>query len=386
MLQESSSFRRRCVAAVEYFTLLRMHLSWRNIVSAGSALLDRRPPAQKALQAVRVLVFDHEEYPGFGGTCFLVSAFGTTYAITARHCLGTAVPDHIRVPATRTDGKMLLLPPDNIYWYNAGDFDDSADVAVIVLSQHLADSLFIGSCGFSNPTLGETLHIPGYPKSRSRVHYDLKIDGEPVIAPDGEHIRHLFLWQDVTRKGQCIRPPGPTVLGSVKFSQDDAETSNGMSGAPVFVERQGKLAIAGMLVRANGERGHFIGGEHLARTLMRVVAKDTRAVNVVERLVYASALDGDHREATLGHEVTTHIGCVLRAMFEGAPEGEVRAILDRWLAGEGALGQLAIDRALELRDKGALTGSLKGVCEVLQHIRNNPPAQVGLKGKSAPAA
>lgn len=389
-----SWLRRKYLALREWYLLIRGYLSWRNFMGLiRSAFDQRKPPPQRAIDAIRALVFDYGDYPGFSGSCFLVNAFGRSYALTARHCLGGSEPDHLRIPVSNIDGRMDLATPDAIYWYNAGDYDDTADLAVIVLPDPIPGSLDIGTCGFADPVVGETVYVAGYPKSYSGVHYDfdIDIDGQPLFAPDGSQVNHLFAWNPVVREAKCTGIPAATDLGQLEFSPDDVQEPNGMSGAPVFVERAGKLAIAGVLVRANSDRGHFIGGKYqLASTLMRVVAKNPAAVNVVERLAYAEVVGGTPATASSeGQGISAHVGMFLHAVLQGAPVGETTIVLRRWLGGEGTLGDIAVDRVLELKQRGML--QLSGddhpeLLDVLEHLRANRPTWRDSSAPQLPAS
>jgi hypothetical protein len=113
----------------------------------------------------------------------------------------------------------------------------------------------------------------------------------------------------------------------------------------VFVVRNGKLSVGGMLVRANSTRGHFIAGDDLKWTVARNVAKNSTIVDRVLSLLEAGLVDGRlARDDSPGAEIIKRIGGMLSGAFDG-DEGRVRKTLQDWPTSGKSLAVLAVERA-----------------------------------------
>lgn len=303
-------------------------------------LLIPRPLPELMTQSVRPVVWFDDDYPGFGGTCFLVRAFGCTFAVTARHVLGGTPPVNLMIPHTCDSGPMDLRRPRDIYWYNAGDYDHVADIAIAVMEDFGDSPLHTVKIGFTNPRPGETVFVPGFPLRRSEVRYDIDDPERPVHLPDGSLLKHLFIWNGIYARGRSLASSAPGTLGSLQFDETDGCSDlNGLSGAPVFVVRGGKLAVGGMVVRAGAQIAHFVPGEAIGLHVMRVAAKEPYVMTTAFKILHLfSVLEGTH-PGTAVSRVLADLGGFVSGVGDRAI---VQKTLHEWVAGRGPLSKLAL--------------------------------------------
>jgi hypothetical protein len=181
-----------------------------------------RSPLRRAAASVRGVVWHDDDFPGFAGTCVLINALGLHCAVTARHVLNGALPapDNFRVPADQTTGRMRLIEPKAIFWYNAGTYDHVADVAVAILDEPVEGALDALSIGFTTPSPNEGAFIIGYPKATSQVLYDVNNGREhPLLAADGTPVDHIFAWDPVLLGCVCSRSGHVAELGVLESTQ-----------------------------------------------------------------------------------------------------------------------------------------------------------------------
>ena len=323
----------------------------------------RVAPWKIVTECVRPLVWDDAEYPGFSGTCFLLDAFGKTYAFTARHALGGAPPSNLAISKTLKSGPVTLLMPSVTYWYNAGDYDHLADKAVAVFDSHISGALPL-DIGFVTVEPGERLAIRGYPRSLSRVHYD--IDGSELraLGLDAANMNCLFDWEQAVIMGRCLTPATPMNLGTIALDDSDQFDLDGMSGSPVFARREGKPKIAGMLVRGGNGHAHFISANSLMVRLAFCVAKDRGVVEMVIRLVESAIVGGDVAvgKNLLGASIVDCAVRDLRMLFND-DHHLISTVLQDWARGDKLLGNLILSRVSSVHLE-TIIGT--DACEVLR--------------------
>ncbi len=294
---------------------------------------------RRAGQAVRPVVWSHPDYPGFGGTCFLVHLFGSAFAITARHVLGSTEPDNFSIPRAQADGPMRLIHPTNIVWYNAGDFDHVSDIAVAALPELPPGAMNIAGIKAMGAENGEQLYALGYPKSFSSVSYE--VDATP--GWQGKLYRDLgvtdlFVWNCVRLSGACTRPPSLQDLGEIRLRGVPAfATLDGMSGSPVFAMRAGHFEFVGMIARGGGDppRAWFVDGVQILHTLTRSLVRDQRIAETLRRLLKDQ---GNFRQ------FANYAGGFLVSLFQGDRDLAMQ-VMTEWLDGHGSVLELAFGRA-----------------------------------------
>jgi hypothetical protein len=248
------------------------------------------------------------------------------------------------VPATLETGRMNIVKPEDVYWYNAGEYDHVADIAVAIFRNTISGSLNTPTIGFVEPMPGERIHIIGYPKATSRVDYDVNENREdPIVAPDGTPAKHVFVWEPLSIAGYCKTVPTPLNLGTVELDPGNTVDIDGMSGSPAFVIRNKRPAIAGMVVRGGTRHAHLICATQLVTYLARNVAKDRAVVDFIFRLIESSMVQHVVVDsASLGGQIVQALGEFLAIHLGDA--NLVKQTMEEWLRGSGPIGQLVLRR------------------------------------------
>ena len=292
------------------------------------------------LKCVRPVIWRDDDFPGFSGTCFLARAMGHDLALTARHVLGGPNPDNMAIPVSLEFGPMGVAEPPGVFWYNLGAYDHVSDLAVALLNTHVDGALDLASVGFTSLQAGETAMIVGFPKALSRVDYDINAQHRKLLGvPDASPFRALFLWNPDATASTCVHAGGPADLGRVEFSSD-LGPPDGMSGSPLFVMRKGKLWVAGMLVRASQNVGHFIPGLNIKPFVALNYAKSPAVVEQLIRVI----VDGREIVGSPGAMIVHHVVEHLSGIF-GGDRARVEEALQDWPKSEKALLDLALERA-----------------------------------------
>jgi hypothetical protein len=220
-----------------------------------------------------------EGWPGISGSCFLVRAFGKTFAVTARHTFGKSEPYGLRVPKEMVGPiETDWLVPDGVYWYNADtEYDHIADVAIAGLPELVGPALeFVAKQddGVALPGRGDRLVVVGYPRSHGEIRYwdleEMSDDARRRAAALG--VTGLVSWGDAYVCGATYDASETGDYHSLDFDEsvNIVASIDGMSGSPVFRVEPMCMALAapredwrlvGMLVRGttSSRRGYFIG-------------------------------------------------------------------------------------------------------------------------------
>lgn len=332
----------------------------------------KQPTREAAVAAVRPVVWLDDNYPGFSGTCFLVNAFGLTFALTARHVLGGSGPtraENMAVPESLDSPQMDPIKPQAVFWYNAGDYDHLADLAVALLGERGDGALTLPQIAFGSPEVGEEVFVVGFPKATSSVHYDLSMNrgAETLAMPDSTRIDHLFVWNARTIEARCRSDGSLTELGTIEFAHG-VDHPDGMSGSPVFLVRDEKLIIAGILVRASRQVAHYVQAGPVAGILARNIAKHAGVVDRIHSVVEASLVGArPSRHDFPGTRVLQEVADFLHTAFDGN-QALVNRTLQDWPTSGRSLSMLVAERA------GDQLLSTRGddATEMWRHIKTGP--------------
>ncbi len=261
---------------------------------------------------------------------------------------------------------MDLIAPEDIYWYSCGDYDHLADLAIAHLGDRGEGALNLLNVELVSPEDGERAFVIGYPKAKSRVFYNVPDSVSEVLgALDGAPVGHVFYWDSATVGGLCTKEWTPIRLGEISFVSDMGDP-DGMSGSPMFVMRGRKLALGGILVRANADKGLFLSGEELkwqlARNLARYQSVTNRVLSLTETAIVNGRLVSD---GSPGARIMDRVRAYVSGTFGGDIELTRQVFLD-WPTSGKALADLVFERA---QDHVAQRHG-KEIEDVWKYIRN----------------
>lgn len=320
---------------------------------------------------------------GFIGTCMMVNFLGRAYGITARHVLGKHEihPMGVAVPLDLSDGRMDLVEPEAIFWYNGGDYDHLADVAVLEFSRRLPCGIeFFDELAPWEPGVGSEVIVFGFPRAKNAIHWNLEHEATTPalseLASLGISRLDVAVWCDHEFSARCTARQntieGETLLG-LQGSPDQCDW-NGMSGGPVFSsDEQGNPALAGMFVRGSAAHGvgHFLTPSQIVGPLLRVAAKHSNNENKLRRLAVS---DPDSMVAELWGVMEANATVLKKLSIPFKDIGEAQAILQRTL--RETLMEAPADFRNEAIDLGVQLGLTREFAEIyLNGITCEPTAR-----------
>jgi len=226
-------------------------------------------------RAVRQVLFHTglEDYTySCAGSMFVVVFQGRCYGLTCKHVIGVGGVDYLFVAPEQAPEKGVR--PASVGGVALiGDFDsDLQEIAIIWFSDEIGPEFFGGTAYTIGPdtvgpsSTGNSLKVHGFLNEKSRVDYEAK-------SITGGCCDLQFHNVGATSSDPFIRQALATYVGH-NFSSLD-----GISGAPVFDETEGRLC--GMVVRAGlnelgGSVIWYIEVSHVIQVLEAVHAGSSR--------------------------------------------------------------------------------------------------------------
>ena len=208
------------------------------------------------------------------GSSFLINYLGHVFSITAKHVIENqkANPLHTCISIQNTN---VMLPIKLSFTPTAIDHENKSDVEDLLFF-YIDDQLFRQESGMdlyswdvvnysisaSLLNVGEELVVIGFP-------HDEKYDYDKKIITDTLLFRTASLAQ--SKLGSNIY----TMKGKPSDFNFD-----GMSGSPVFCEKDGSVLFLGIVIRGTSSSGilHFIGSEVIISTLIKSSIQKNKTV------------------------------------------------------------------------------------------------------------
>lgn len=209
------------------------------------------------------------------GSSFLINYLGHVFAITAKHVIENqkADPLHTRISMPNTN---IMLPiklsftPTFTRHENKNDVED-------LLFFHVDEQLFPQESGVelyswdflsnsylaSKLDIGDELIVIGFPHGE-KYDYDKKIITDTLLIRTASLAKSKLGSNIYTMKGS------PS-----EFNFD------GMSGSPVFCEKDGSILFLGIVIRGTSSSGilHFIGSEVIISTLIKSSIQKNKTID-----------------------------------------------------------------------------------------------------------
>tara|TARA_R110001583_G_scaffold173411_1_gene327453 strand:- start:2747 stop:3496 length:750 start_codon:yes stop_codon:yes gene_type:complete len=192
------------------------------------------------------------------GSSFLINYLGHVFAITAKHVIENqnANPLHTNISMQNTN---VMLPIKLSFTPTFTKHENKSDVEDLLFF-NIDDQLFlqksdINLCSWdvlnnsylaSKLSIGDELIVTGFPHTPTTYDYDKKIITNTLLIRTASLIKSELGCNIYTMKGT-----------SSEFNFD------GMSGSPVFCQKDGALLFLGIVIRGSSKSGilHFIGFE-----------------------------------------------------------------------------------------------------------------------------
>lgn len=231
-------------------------------IEAGMNFMDGKKYFDEYSRFVRRISFGNcPDYLWGEGTAFFVSYGSDFFLVTARHNIlkdSISLAEHLLVTLP---GTKKVIPFD-MYLTNYDSSEDVQDFAIFrvdvgkALSMGIEgmDSLEIESKYLSSSLIadGEKLWFAGYPTPELPYDWDERKIFNHMLIKDG--------YKSKSDIGEFF--------GQFNSTSSELEWS-GVSGSPVFAEREDKYYWIGMVVRGSGAMGilHFLNAEIIVRAI-----------------------------------------------------------------------------------------------------------------------
>ncbi|WP_414895576.1 trypsin-like peptidase domain-containing protein [Pseudomonas chlororaphis] len=207
--------------------------------------------------------YDGGEYIWGTGTCFFVKYQDDAYLVTAEHVLSTSSADLSKLHVWLENSKSCVNFNGSWRYSRVVDFrEENEDLVVLRVSRrsahydrimqsaiHIPRQVFIAS----QLNVGERIDVCGYPSATKEY------DGLDVTFTDELLFRGGVYSGATNELYKVCCSPSNHVLG-------------GMSGSPVFLNKNGLALLVGLLVAASddGRFMHFLPVEHVISLIAKV--------------------------------------------------------------------------------------------------------------------
>lgn len=209
---------------------------------------------------------NREGYIWGNGSSFLINYRGHVFLVTAKHVIenqsAKLLYPYISMPNTNVMLTIKLsFTPTAVEHENKNDVED-------LLFFHIDDQLFYQESGIelyswdvfnysisaSQLDIGDELIVTGFPHTKTKYDYDRKIITDTLLI----------------RTGVLAKSELGCNIYKIKGTPSEFDF-NGMSGSPVFCEKNGRILFLGIVIRATSSSGilHFIGSEIIIGTLKK---------------------------------------------------------------------------------------------------------------------
>lgn len=203
---------------------------------------------------------DDDEFPySIGGSAFVVSREGEYKVVTAKHCCLDRQADDMLVPvfSNGQDVSQEFLPICRVHFGKAADHEDDwyfADLMVLDVDVTKLES-----------SDGKIIALPFDDTWKTPLDLmdgdKLIVRGHPTTLREADYDQKVIKQQAFLATGSIGKPAIGKHMRFMEFDDTALITSaDGMSGSPVFRNRNNQFELAGMIVRGSIKAGgcHFV--------------------------------------------------------------------------------------------------------------------------------